>query len=110
MLHMTLKLGSGREITFGTAIGDLLHYRQHVSSGSNEALLKDAFEKFKWHIEESSECSGGDRTAHPSDTDLSGRKNGQAGPNENKKKKWIWWGKPMWHDLGYCAVSWRFLK
>ena len=20
-------------------------------------------------------------------------------------KGWIWWGKPIWHDLGYVAVS-----
>ena len=20
-------------------------------------------------------------------------------------KEWIWWGKPLWHDLGYLAVS-----
>lgn len=25
--------------------------------------------------------------------------------NPSAAKKFIWWGKPLWHDMGYVAVS-----
>lgn len=24
-----------------------------------------------------------------------------------KVKGWVWWGRPMWHDMGYLAVCWN---
>lgn len=76
---------SGREMTFGTALGNLLHQRRHLPP--NE--LKRLEQKFTSDSEGVPEKTSGPRMA---------MEKGKAA------KGWIWWGKPMWHDLGYLAV------
>ena len=100
--QVILKNFSGREITFGTALGDMLHHRRQQPSHSDESVLQALSEKVKRE---------GRRTPSP---DSARSKSGAKSDNEKKVGKvnigaaaaqgWIWWGKPLWHDLGYVAV------
>jgi len=98
-------LDRGRESNFGTALGKLLHHRRRVSSTSNEttSLRKGKTE---------GGLSRGDRVIdtdeeRPSTASSSTQigEDNQKGIAEVGSKGFVWWGKPLWHDLGYLAVS-----
>ncbi|ORY23280.1 hypothetical protein BCR39DRAFT_566903 [Naematelia encephala] len=69
----------GRESQFGTALGELLHYHRNHPSGSSTSVNK----------EQSPERD--DSIGHEVKVVL-----GASG--------WVWWGKPLWHDMGYLAA------
>jgi hypothetical protein len=100
-------LDRGREIDFGTALGQLLHRRRKLQNSGDQPNEQP----------HSSECAQG-RTSNtftsemnlrgPRDPNIKGKGNGGDGEKMQLPagvKGFIWWGKPMWHDLGYLAVS-----
>ena len=85
----------GREISFGTAIGELLHHHRQPSSA-----LEDDLKSREKPDHAAKELEGGHERVGVGASDPI-YKHDQGG----SKKGWLWWGKPMWHDLGYMAVS-----
>jgi len=71
---------SGRETDFGTAL-------EHVFTDHPQP----------------NERRGSDTTASSDDAVVAGKEKQGKSPGGTKRFKW--WGKPMWHDMGYMAVS-----
>lgn len=91
-----LTVDRGREISLGTALGELLHHRRHQPSQSDESTLQAMSEKAH---------TGGVRTPSHDSAETEGeRKIGMGQQVLVGAMGWIWWGKPMWHDMGYIAV------
>ncbi|EIW73039.1 hypothetical protein TREMEDRAFT_22078, partial [Tremella mesenterica DSM 1558] len=82
-------LDRGRETDFGTALGHLLHSRRrltsHRASSSSEKTL-----------------SPGGTSESPSPTPEEQSK--QDGEMPDGAKRFVWWGKPLWRDMGYIAA------
>ncbi|KAK4683500.1 hypothetical protein P7C73_g6752, partial [Tremellales sp. Uapishka_1] len=72
-------LDRGRESNFGTALGKVLHHRRRMNNSSSNS---------------------NDLSANSSRTNVEDEQNGP----EGAAKGFVWWGKPMWHDLGYLAA------
>ncbi len=93
-------LDRGRETAFGTALGRLLHRRRVLPKSSSSASpssknqTKRGQDEKKLGLNDSTESENGGKTGDGED------RNGVV-----KKSGFVWWGKPMWHDLGYLAVS-----
>ena len=85
----------GREITFGTALGDLLHHRRKTSPNEMEKLSPG----------HPGPHSGDSLTANGTNGTSADPKQGNSAEKDVDLHTYVWWGKPMWHDLGYCAVS-----
>ncbi|XAO22397.1 hypothetical protein I312_101167 [Cryptococcus bacillisporus CA1280] len=83
-------LDRGREINFGTAIGQLLHHRRHTPHNAtlNSSTLVNPSEE---------------RSYTASSTPPNSKQDIKTGIVEGAKG-FIWWGKPMWHDMGYMAA------
>ncbi|ORX35146.1 hypothetical protein BD324DRAFT_634045 [Kockovaella imperatae] len=94
-------LDRGREINFGTAIGQLLHHRRHVDQEKDAEHHKLIQDHVLHHRERHSSST---TLSHAVNTDGGTEKNGK----QSKVKPWIWWGPPMWHDMGYCAAVIQF--
>jgi len=62
---------SGREIKFGTALGEILHHNR----------LRDTDDRSHEIYREKGKTTVPDTSS------------------------WVWWGKPLWHDMGYLAVG-----
>ncbi|WVW81228.1 hypothetical protein I302_103219 [Kwoniella bestiolae CBS 10118] len=87
-------LDRGREINFGTALGKLLNHRRSVPRKTGLKL-----DEIKSHI--------GTISTSTSTSDEGGA--GDDGQDWlSDKKGFVWWGKPMWHDLGYLAAIVQF--
>ncbi|OCF60193.1 hypothetical protein L486_02873 [Kwoniella mangroviensis CBS 10435] len=83
-------LDRGREINFGTALGELLNYRRSVPRETGFKL-----DRIK-------------SRSHSASTPPATSDSGDDGNGDESwlsdKKGFIWWGKPMWHDMGYLAA------
>lgn len=82
-------LDRGREINFGTAIGQLLSHRRHTphyATMDSSTLMKP-----------SNELTYASPNLRKSQQEI---KDGIT----RGAKKFIWWGRPMWHDMGYMAA------
>ncbi|WWD22643.1 hypothetical protein CI109_107136 [Kwoniella shandongensis] len=99
-------LDRGREINFGTALGQVLHHRRKTPSHTSLAL-EDVKSQIEHDTGRTSTTSSG--TLHQSNgeavrgkIDNDDEANGISWPAG--AKGFVWWGKPMWHDLGYLAA------
>ncbi|KIR30948.1 hypothetical protein I309_00301 [Cryptococcus deuterogattii LA55] len=83
-------LDRGREINFGTAIGQLLHHRRHTPHNAtlNSSTLVNPSEE---------------RSYTASSTPPKSQQDIKTWIVEGAKG-FIWWGRPMWHDMGYIAA------
>ncbi|WVQ87588.1 hypothetical protein IAS59_001314 [Cryptococcus gattii] len=83
-------LDRGREINFGTAIGQLLHHRRHTPHNAtlDSSTLVNPSEE---------------RSYTASSTPPNSKQDLKTGIVAGAKG-FIWWGKPMWHDMGYIAA------
>ncbi|WRT63184.1 uncharacterized protein IL334_000087 [Kwoniella shivajii] len=93
-------LDRGREINFGTALGQVLHHRRNVPGHTN---LKS--DEIKSHSEPDSTNSS---QVEPQPGPGQGQKSESALESDSEwpaeKKGFVWWGKPLWHDMGYLAA------
>ncbi|OXG28955.1 hypothetical protein C361_00609 [Cryptococcus neoformans Tu259-1] len=86
-------LDRGREINFNTAIGQLLSHRRHTphyATLDSSTLAKS-----------SNELTYATSNSRKSQQEI---KEGIA----KRTKRFIWWGRPMWHDMGYMAAIIQF--
>ncbi|WVQ72230.1 hypothetical protein IAR50_001779 [Cryptococcus sp. DSM 104548] len=93
-------LDRGREISFGTALGQLLTHRRFTSPqatvGSSE------LSKLLSHTSTSSAALNDPRTRN--DGNANGGRVNIDGEEGKVVQGFVWWGKPMWHDMGYLAA------
>ncbi|WWC67354.1 uncharacterized protein I206_101262 [Kwoniella pini CBS 10737] len=84
-------LNRGKEIHFNSSFGKLLHHRrkQQPESTIKSDIVKSKHKHGNTSFNTSTETSQDDL------------------PISNKNK-FIWWGKPMWHDMGYLAALIQF--
>lgn len=92
--QLNLILFRGREMNLGTALGQLLHHHRNIPSGPHAISEKSN--------------DGMRSPSHDSVGMEAEKKIGSAEQLLNGAKGWIWWGKPMWHDMGYLAVCFSF--
>ncbi|WVR03099.1 hypothetical protein IAU60_000089 [Kwoniella sp. DSM 27419] len=90
-------LDRGRETNFGTALGQLLHHRRGVAADATIAM--DDIKHDISHISSHTTLTGEHeriKAVKQHHTDEAAWPSGAKG--------FVWWGKPMWHDLGYLAA------
>ncbi|KAK8844803.1 hypothetical protein IAR55_006653 [Kwoniella newhampshirensis] len=97
-------LDRGRETNFGTALGQVLHHRRKTPSHTSLSL-----EEVNSHVEHqptrTSTTSSGTIQANGGAFGDKGRSTDEDGVDwPTGAKGFVWWGKPMWHDLGYLAA------
>ncbi len=93
----------GRAVTFSSALGEVLHHRRKQPRHTDESTLQALCEKVK--LAEHGRRSPSPDSA-PTKEGVEAEKSGGTGLKVvNDPKSWIWWGKPMWHDMGYLAVN-----
>jgi len=122
-------LDRGREIQFGTALGELLHRHRQMETSHNRNELEQMFHKtghLNLHSDrarrsddesDSSRTAVGPATGGESESapgigaDLNALRAagsrmihcGSGRRGLRGAKGWVWWGKPLWHDMGYLA-------
>jgi hypothetical protein len=97
-------LDRGRELNFGTALGMLLHHRRrshqsgrrHITGVTGNADAGD---------EGGAGGSNGVEQRPSCDWTEGKEESGDGVEWPSGAKGFLWWGKPLWHDLGYVAVS-----
>lgn len=77
---------SGRETSAGTTLGHMIH-RPRQSGVQNRTSTEGATFNGSPDVE---------TRGYEGDTELVER---------TRSGAWVWWGKPLWHDIGYVAVS-----
>ncbi|WVQ94132.1 hypothetical protein IAU59_001210 [Kwoniella sp. CBS 9459] len=103
-------LDRGREINFGTALGQVLHHRRRIPSHTpwaTEDIKHDIT-----HVQSHSLVTGEHTpSSNSSMTRAAGVEHGGGKADESDEAVWpagargfIWWGKPLWHDMGYLAA------
>ncbi|WVF66527.1 hypothetical protein IAT40_001267 [Kwoniella sp. CBS 6097] len=98
-------LDRGREINFGTALGQVLHHRRKTPS--HASLAAEDIRHDITHIHSLAE--GHTPSSHSSMTRTAGLDREKAEDTEEAvwpagAKGFVWWGKPLWHDMGYLAA------
>ncbi|WWC57546.1 uncharacterized protein I303_100078 [Kwoniella dejecticola CBS 10117] len=86
----------GREIHLDSSFGKILHHRrkQHPQSTINPTKLNSQQSNVSDSLPSSRDTSQ-DELPNPS-------------KQRKTEKKFLWWGKPMWHDMGYLAAIIQF--
>ncbi|TYJ51600.1 hypothetical protein B9479_007826 [Cryptococcus floricola] len=96
-------LDRGREINFGTALGQLLHHRRFTSPQAT--VGSSDLSKLLSHTSTSSANLGDSHTQNVGNSDRGRSKLDEEGAKVMEGAKgFVWWGKPMWHDMGYLAA------
>ncbi|RSH84033.1 hypothetical protein EHS25_005278 [Saitozyma podzolica] len=96
-------LDRGRELNFGTALGMLLHHRRrshqsgrrHITGVTGNADAGD---------EGGAGGSNGVEQRPSCDWTEGKEESGDGVEWPSGAKGFLWWGKPLWHDLGYVAA------
>ncbi|OCF34900.1 hypothetical protein I317_05149 [Kwoniella heveanensis CBS 569] len=87
-------LDRGREINFGTALGQVLHHRRRTPSHAFIAV--EDIKHDITHVHSRSHLNNDSAEGHSTPSDEAVWPAGAQG--------FIWWGKPLWHDMGYLAA------
>jgi hypothetical protein len=100
-------LDRGRELNFGTALGMLLHHRRRAHRSGRRYIAGILKGHGDAGDEGGADGADGDGAEQKPSCDWSeGKEDGGGGVEwPSGAKGFLWWGKPLWHDLGYVAVS-----
>lgn len=103
-------LDRGRELNFGTALGMLLHHRRRSHRSGRRHITGVTGHGDAADDDEAGGAGGaGGATGmeqRPSCDWSEGKEDSGDGVEwPSGAKGFLWWGKPLWHDLGYDAVS-----
>jgi len=114
-LMVVESLDRGREIQFGTALGDLLVHRRNMRASHDPADVKDVYDQVSQRKPQSNRHNDESDSARTrlgeveaivrEKTEDLGRviHTGSGQRGLRGAEGWVWWGKPMWHDMGYTA-------
>ncbi|WVQ82815.1 hypothetical protein IAT38_004947 [Cryptococcus sp. DSM 104549] len=118
-------LDRGREINFGTALGQLLHHRRHTPRHItlSPSEISASRSRSRSVSQPPPTQTGSSRSSSPTVRDPPSRcQPMQLAKNNNPSTEgkgggghdlvqmpagaegFVWWGKPMWHDMGYLAA------
>lgn len=84
----------------------MLHHRRQQPSHSDESVLQALSERAKHEVGRNPSPDSA-QSRHGVDKENE-KQVGKVNIGAGGAKGWIWWGKPLWHDLGYVAVGCTF--
>ncbi|KAJ9093530.1 hypothetical protein QFC21_006364 [Naganishia friedmannii] len=93
-------INRGRESNFGASLYHLAHPHRTTSSSTS---TNDTVQ----HHRGSSNSSSSEKMVTPGDAEKCGGGGGDRWIDDTtlpEKQKFLWWGKPQWHDIGYLAA------